>query len=147
MTEDPEPSQFAYRWTIPVLPEDHRPDTEVCGICVRSLLPRRAVYKHALPVCRACDSLPNDPVLLSWWMGMPRYKRRAMIVVAFEIDPADYSEAEVQAERTDITEDVDGIPSSVNVKTGNTAFGAGAYVLAVNTYWTLWRDRPGSMHH
>jgi hypothetical protein len=146
MTDEPE-RVSSYRWTVPPQRADDRPDTEVCGLCVRSLKPRRAVYEHRLPVCRACASQPNDPALLEWWMGLARYKRRAWITVVFGIDPLDFAEAEVEAERIDITEDADGIPAAVRVRTGNHAFGAGQVVLPVNTYWDLWRRRPGSMLH
>jgi hypothetical protein len=146
-TDDlPEPSSSSYRWTIPVLPPDHRPDGEVCGVCLRSLLPRRAVWVHVLPLCRACHSLNDNRQVLAWWLALPRAKRRAMIVVAFELDPATVAEAEVDAEFTRYFEDLDGLPSGLETRTGNHAFGAGEFVLPVATFWELHRDRPSAFH-
>jgi hypothetical protein len=128
------------QWTPPQTP-DHRPDSTVCGICVRSLLPRRAVRRHRLPICQACAEQPNDLVLVEWWLAVPRHKRREWIAVAFDLDPADYCETHPDA---GVIGDTGDVSAGSTAEAGNNPFRTGQAILPVNTFWTIWmqRDRP-----
>jgi hypothetical protein len=148
--EQPEPNRewrWRSHWSIPAQTADHRPNSAVCGICVRSLRPRGVVHRHQLPICRACAAEPNDSMLLKWWFGVPRQKRREWITFAFGVDPAGYSEADMDTEYGDVVEDTDALLADVKGTKRSQSFGAGELVLPVNTFWNIWAHTHRPTNH
>lgn len=135
------PGTSSSRWTIPVLPDDPRPDDTVCACCLKTLETGPAADRNGHPLCAVCARRNADlaPELVDGWLAMPRERRRRWITAAHETDPATGSPAEVSATEITWSEDIDGNPSAVTgYKEGNHAFGAGRFGLPVRTSW----DRP-----
>lgn len=112
--EDPEATTTTFTLD---LPHDDRDPWMICELCMRTMRKKggRVELRPGVLVCPACASQPQPPELgqLEVWLAMSFEQRRALIALAYDIDPATMAVSRHETVEDRFYVDADGGPLAV----------------------------------